>query len=90
MSTLFNEENFLKKLENILPTQDSIQSLALWIIHHKSNYEAIAKNWFKKLKECKLQNSTIFIKIYIFFVSSIKLKAYVKSFLSRKRCHSKL
>lgn len=51
MSSLFNEENFLKKLENLTPTQESIQSLALWIIHHKINHEPIVKNWLKKLNE---------------------------------------
>ena len=56
MSTLFNEDNFLKKLDNILPTQDSIQSLGLWIIHHKAHYEAITKIWLKKLKEGKAFN----------------------------------
>jgi hypothetical protein len=51
VSTGFNEENFLKKLDNVTPTQDSIQSLALWIIHHKINHEAICRLWLKKLND---------------------------------------
>ncbi len=51
--SLFNEENYLKKLDNVTPTQDSIQSLALWIIHHKSNHEILCKLWSKKFNECK-------------------------------------
>jgi hypothetical protein len=52
--SLFNEDNYLKKLDNVTPTQDSIQSLALWIIHHKSNHEILCKLWSKKFNECKL------------------------------------
>lgn len=51
MSSAFNEVNFLKKLDHVTPTQDSIQSLALWIIHHKSNHEVICKLWLKRLNE---------------------------------------
>ena len=50
---LFNEESYLKKLDNVTPTQDSIQSLALWIIHNKSNHEILCKLWSKKFNECK-------------------------------------
>lgn len=50
-SSGFNEDNFLKKLDNVTPTQDSIQSLALWIIHHKINHEIICRLWMKKLNE---------------------------------------
>jgi hypothetical protein len=49
----FNEENFLRKLEKVTPTQESIQSFALWIIHHKNAHEIICKLWLKKLNECK-------------------------------------
>ena len=50
-SSSFNEENFMRKLDAVTPTQDSIQTLALWIIHHKSNHDAICRLWLKKLKE---------------------------------------
>ena len=52
-SSIFNEESFLKKLDHVTPTQDSIQSLALWIIHHKNNHETICRLWLKKLNDCK-------------------------------------
>lgn len=50
MTTSFNEENFIKKLESVVPTQDCIQSIALWIIHHKNNHELITKLWLDKVK----------------------------------------
>ena len=66
----FNEENFLRKLEKVTPTQDSIQSFALWIIHHKNAHEVICKLWLKKLNECKtLTNKKLFC-----------LKNFLKSF----------
>ena len=52
-SSSFNEENFLRKLEKVTPTQESIQSFALWIIHHKNAHEVICKLWLKKLNECE-------------------------------------
>lgn len=52
-SGVFNERNFVAKLENVVPTQESIQSLGLWIIHHKGNHEAICRIWIDKLNECK-------------------------------------
>lgn len=51
-SGVFNERNFVAKLENVIPTQESIQSLGLWIIHHKGNHEAICRIWIDKLNEC--------------------------------------
>ncbi len=50
-AVVFNDDNFLKKLSNVTPTQDSIQTLALWIIHHKINHETICKLWLKKLSD---------------------------------------
>ncbi len=50
-ATIFNEENFLKKLDSVTPTRDSIQTMALWIIHHKHNHEIICDLWIRKLRE---------------------------------------
>ena len=84
MATLFNEENFLKKLENLLPTQDSIQSLGLWIIHHKAHYEAITRTWFNKIKD---GDDDLFLKITSFKTNKIlysnKFKTFIKFILSR-------
>jgi hypothetical protein len=51
-ASIFNQDNFLRKLENLTPTQESIQTVALWIIHHKNNHEILCNIWFKRLKEC--------------------------------------
>ena len=51
MASVFNEKSFLKKLDHLTPTQDSVQSLALWIIHHKINHDIICRLWLRKLND---------------------------------------
>lgn len=46
MST-FNEANFVKKLQNVTRSQDSIQTLSLWILHHRNHYKKIIAEWQK-------------------------------------------
>jgi hypothetical protein len=62
---LFSEENFLRKLNNVAPTQDSIQSLALWIIHHKANHEAICKLWSDRIAESALSSKQRLALFYL-------------------------
>lgn len=51
MATAINEAGVEKKMQGINNTQDGIQSMALWIIHHKANHEKIVDIWFKMLKK---------------------------------------
>lgn len=53
-----SEENIEKKMENVSNTQDSVQNLSLWIIHHKSHSKRIVDVWFKVLKKCMKNNET--------------------------------
>ena len=46
-STTFSESNLVRKLEKVVNTQDSIQSLSFWILHHKSHCRQIIYQWFK-------------------------------------------
>lgn len=64
-SLAFNEDNFLRKLSNVTPTQDSIQSLALWIIHHKTNNEIICRLWLRKLGEQALSSKQRLALFYL-------------------------
>lgn len=65
MTAVFNEDSFLRKLDHVTPTQDSIQSLALWIIHHKHNHETICRLWLKKLKESSLNTKQRLALFYL-------------------------
>ncbi|KAK7011650.1 regulation of nuclear pre-mRNA domain-containing protein 2 [Biomphalaria glabrata] len=51
MASTLNEESVEKKLKTVNNTQDSIQSLSLWIIHHKSHHAKIVELWMKVLKK---------------------------------------
>ena len=48
-----NESNVERKLQGVANTQDSIQSLSLWVIHHKAHHEKIVGIWLKVVKKCK-------------------------------------
>lgn len=48
-----SEENLEKKMLNVTNTQDSIQSLSLWLIHHKSHHKRVAEMWLKTVKKGK-------------------------------------
>jgi len=39
-----------KKLMAATNTQESVQSLSLWALHHKTQHEKIVSIWFKVLK----------------------------------------
>ena len=47
MSSSFSEGNLVKKLEQITNTQDAIQTLSLWILHHKTHYKQIVEKWLQ-------------------------------------------
>ena len=49
-----NEASVQRKFANVNNTQDSIQSLSLWVLHHKAHHERIVELWFKALKKGKI------------------------------------
>lgn len=55
--TKLNEEKFLVILDNLVPSQDSINTVSKWIIDHSMNHELICKLWFKKLNDSNIENS---------------------------------
>ncbi|XP_022110340.1 regulation of nuclear pre-mRNA domain-containing protein 2-like [Acanthaster planci] len=48
-----NVESLKRKFQALNNTQDSIQTLSLWIIHHKNHYRQIIELWMEHLKEAK-------------------------------------
>ncbi len=63
MATI-NEANVERKFNGVSTTQDSIQSLALWVIHHKASHEKIVEIWFKVLKKCKLIFAAVLSEVF--------------------------
>ncbi|CAF0732888.1 unnamed protein product [Brachionus calyciflorus] len=45
----FSESSLLKKFHELTNTQQSVQTLSLWLIHHRKNSKIIVSTWFKEL-----------------------------------------
>ncbi|XP_063244707.1 regulation of nuclear pre-mRNA domain-containing protein 1B [Bacillus rossius redtenbacheri] len=45
----FTESAMVKKLAEVNSSQQSIQTLSLWLIHHRKHHATIVKVWFKEL-----------------------------------------
>lgn len=46
----FTESALLKKLQELNSSQQSIQTLSLWLIHHRKHHQAIIKTWYRELQ----------------------------------------
>lgn len=46
-----NQKAFERKLQNMSSTQDSIQTVSLWMIHHKKHAEDMVVVWLEQLKK---------------------------------------
>ncbi|GAB1604954.1 regulation of nuclear pre-mRNA domain-containing protein 2-like isoform X2 [Argonauta hians] len=53
MASSLNEESVERKLHAVTNTQDGIQIMSLWIIHHKVHHKKIVDLWLKVLKKDK-------------------------------------
>lgn len=49
----FTEAGLVKKLTDLNNSAQSIQSLSLWLIHHRKHHQSIVKTWFKELLNAK-------------------------------------
>ncbi|XP_030570639.1 regulation of nuclear pre-mRNA domain-containing protein 1B [Drosophila novamexicana] len=46
----FTESALLKKLSELNPSQQSIQTLSLWLIHHRKHHTVIVQTWQRELQ----------------------------------------
>ncbi len=44
----FTESGFERKLAELNSSQQSIQGLSAWLIHHRKHYQTIVKVWYKE------------------------------------------
>lgn len=65
MSSSVSDENLEKKFQGVTNTQDSIQTLSLWLLHHKVHHQKIVTSWMKVLKK---GNISIFSPLTIFLI----------------------
>lgn len=50
-----DENALLQKFESVSNSQESIQSLSLWLLHHKNHHKRIVETWVKVLSKCKFR-----------------------------------
>ena len=48
---MIDEQNLEKKFLNLTNSQESIQTLSLWVLHHKNHHKKIIQVWFKILEK---------------------------------------
>lgn len=56
--SVFSESALEKKLAELSNSQQSVQTLSLWLIHHRKHSKTIVKVWYSELKKGK--NTTVF------------------------------
>ncbi|CAB3220529.1 unnamed protein product [Arctia plantaginis] len=49
----FTENALVRKLQELNSSQQSIQTLSLWLIHHRKHHAIVVKTWFKELLKAK-------------------------------------
>lgn len=46
----FSESSLLKKLQELNSSQQSVQTLSLWLIHHRRFSKIVVSTWLKQLQ----------------------------------------
>ncbi|XP_060586137.1 regulation of nuclear pre-mRNA domain-containing protein 1A-like [Ruditapes philippinarum] len=57
----FSDSNLAKKLNELNGTQQSIQTLSLWLIHHRKHSKTIVQVWLRELKKVTPPRRLIYI-----------------------------
>jgi regulator of Ty1 transposition protein 103 len=47
----FSETTLLKKFQELNSTQQSVQTLSLWLIHHRKNAGSVCATWLSELQQ---------------------------------------
>uniref|UniRef100_H3D372 Regulation of nuclear pre-mRNA domain containing 1B n=1 Tax=Tetraodon nigroviridis TaxID=99883 RepID=H3D372_TETNG len=83
MST-FSESALEKKLSELSSSQQSVQTLSLWIIHHRKHSALIVKVWHRELKKAKSNRKLTFLYLANDVIQNSKKKGpeFTKDFES--------
>lgn len=57
----FTESGLVKKLLELNPSQQSIQTLSLWLIHHRKHHSIIVKTWLKEIQKAPSSKKLTFM-----------------------------
>ncbi|XP_063041257.1 regulation of nuclear pre-mRNA domain-containing protein 1A-like isoform X2 [Engraulis encrasicolus] len=59
--SVFSEAALEKKLSELSNSQQSVQTLSLWLIHHRKHSKAIVSVWYNELKKAQVPRKLTFI-----------------------------
>lgn len=78
----FTESALLKKLAELNASQQSIQTLSLWLIHHRKHHAAIIKVWIKEIQKVTPNRKLVFMYLANDVIQNSKKKGpeYGKEF----------
>jgi len=57
----FTEQALIKKLADLNTSSQSIQTLSLWLIHHRKHHQNIVKIWVKELQKASPNRKLVFM-----------------------------
>ncbi|KAG9330758.1 hypothetical protein JZ751_022169 [Albula glossodonta] len=57
----FSEAALEKKLSELSNSQQSVQTLSLWLIHHRKHSKTIVTVWYNELKKAKVSRKLTFL-----------------------------
>lgn len=80
----FSESALEKKLTELSSSQQSVQTLSLWIIHHRKHSALIVKVWHRELKKAKTTRKLTFLYLANDVIQNSKKKGpeFTKDFES--------
>ncbi|KAL3974255.1 poliovirus receptor-related protein 1 [Sarotherodon galilaeus] len=80
----FSESALEKKLSELSSSQQSVQTLSLWIIHHRKHSALIVKVWHRELKKAKSSRKLTFLYLANDVIQNSKKKGpeFTKDFES--------
>ncbi|XP_057219420.1 regulation of nuclear pre-mRNA domain-containing protein 1B isoform X1 [Triplophysa rosa] len=80
----FSESALEKKLSELSNSQQSVQTLSLWIIHHRKHSSLIVKVWHRELKKAKTSRKLTFLYLANDVIQNSKKKGpeFTKDFES--------
>ncbi|KAJ7360502.1 Regulation of nuclear pre-mRNA domain-containing protein 1A [Desmophyllum pertusum] len=59
--TSFSTATLEKKLSDLSNTQHSVQTLSLWLIHHRKHAKAVVQAWYKELTKARTSKKLTFL-----------------------------
>lgn len=77
MSSTLSDSVLEKKFQGVTNTQDSIQTLSLWLVHHKAHHQKIVAAWMRVLQKAKINHRLTLFHLANDVVQNSKRKGFL-------------